>query len=217
MVVKEENGLPVPPLPPCAPAIHIKQFIEKHTHIRPDTCNLQYNWQRLLGKCPWNHQVTLLLAWEYLELYREGKIKLNHCILPQNPKVDLKTIQKTIWLRLSHTQPCWKDLNLPNNSTPPHRDDNDNDNTTAIPCTIEEQAEAKVTLTGHWTCGAKVRFDWFLFILNLLFIFLQSLRDQETNIEKYLNGDLKEELLNMLQCLHPAGMNYDITDSESSD
>ena len=82
---------------------------------------------------------------------------------------------------------------------------------------MEEWAEAKVTLTRHWTHGVKVRFDWFLFILNLLFIFLQSLRDQETNIEKYLNGDLKEELLNMLQCLHPAGMNYDITDSESSD
>lgn len=50
-----------------------------------------------------------------------------------------------------------------------------------------------------------------------LFIFLQSLKERKANVEKYLNGDLKEELLDMLQRLHSAGMNYDITDSESSD
>jgi len=48
-------------------------------------------------------------------------------------------------------------------------------------------------------------------------MFLQSLKQREANVEKYLNGDLKEELLNMLQLLQSAGMNYDITDSESSD
>ena len=40
---------------------------------------------------------------------------------------------------------------------------------------------------------------------------------REENIKKYLNGDLKEEFLNMLRCLHTAGMNYDMTDMESSD
>lgn len=40
---------------------------------------------------------------------------------------------------------------------------------------------------------------------------------REANVEKYLNGDLKEEFLNMLRRLHAAGMNCDITDSESSD
>ena len=36
-------------------------------------------------------------------------------------------------------------------------------------------------------------------------------------VEKYLDGDLKEELLKMLRRLQSSGMNYDITDSESSD
>ena len=40
---------------------------------------------------------------------------------------------------------------------------------------------------------------------------------REENVKKYLNGNLKEELFNMLQHLHATGMNYDITDSESSD
>jgi hypothetical protein len=57
----------------------------------------------------------------------------------------------------------------------------------------------------------------FLFILCLFFIFLQSLKERKANVEKYLNGDLKEGLLDMLQHLHSAGMNYDITDSESSE
>jgi hypothetical protein len=57
-------------------------------------------------------------------------------------------------------------------------------------------------------------------MLGLLFIFLiilQLLKQREANVEKYLNGELKEDLLNMLQHLHSAGMNYDITDSESPD
>src|ERR1700678_3118454 len=57
----------------------------------------------------------------------------------------------------------------------------------------------------------------FLFILSLMFIFLQSLKERKANVGKYLTGDLKDDLLNMLECLHPASMNYDITDSESSD
>ena len=36
-------------------------------------------------------------------------------------------------------------------------------------------------------------------------------------VEKYLDGDLKEELLKMLRHLQSSGMNYNITDSESSD
>jgi len=175
VVVREEQGLPVPSLPPCAFAIYVKQFIKKHSHTGPDTSNIQYNWQSPLGKCLWNCQATLLLAQKYLELYRGGKIKVYHNILPYDPKVDLKTIQKTIWLRLFHTQTYWKDLNMPNNSTPPHRDDNDNDDTTAVPSTMEERAKGKVTLTRHQMHGIKVRIDLFLFILSLLFIFLQSL------------------------------------------
>ena len=159
MVVREEHGLPLPLFPPCAPAIHVKQFVEKHTRTGPDASNIQYNWRKPLGKCPWNRQTTLLLAREYLELYRGGKIKLNHRILPYNPKVDLKTIQKTIGQRLSRTQTYWKDLNLPNNSTPPHRDDDDDDDTTAVPCTIQERAEGKVTLTRRQACGTKVRIN----------------------------------------------------------
>lgn len=213
--MKEEHGLPVLPLPPCAPAIHVKQFTEKHSRTGPDPCNIQYNWQRPLGICSWNRQATLLLAQEYLELYRGGKIKLNRRILLYNPKIDLKTIQKTIRLRVSRTQTYWKHLNLPNYGTPP--DEDDDDNTTAAPCTMEERAEGKVTLTRRRTRGLKVRIDLFLFILSLLFIFLQSLKDRKANIGKYLNGDLKEGLLNMLERLHSAGMNYDITDSESSD
>ena len=57
-------------------------------------------------------------------------------------------------------------------------------------------------------------------MLGLLFIFLrflQLLKQRIANVEKYLNGDLKEELLNMLELLCSAGMNYDITDSESPD
>jgi hypothetical protein len=50
-----------------------------------------------------------------------------------------------------------------------------------------------------------------------MFIFLQSLKERKANIGKYLTGDLKDDLLNMLECLHLAGMNYNITDSESSD
>ena len=218
--MREEHGLPVPPLPPCAPAIHVKQFTEKHTRNGPDTHNIQYNWQRPLGKCPWNHQATLLLAQEYLELYKGGKIKLNKRILPYNPRADLKTIQKTIRLRLFCTQNYWKDLNLPNNSTPPYRDDDhdhDHDTNAGIPRTMQDQAEGKVTLTRRRTRRMSVRIDSFLLILSLLFIFLQSLKEQKASVEKYLSGDLKEELLNMLQHLHSAGMNYDITDLESSD
>ena len=40
---------------------------------------------------------------------------------------------------------------------------------------------------------------------------------QEENIKKYLNGDLMAEFLNMLRHLHAAGMNYDMTNLESSD
>ena len=70
--MREEHGLPTPLLPPCAPAIHVKQFVKKHTHIGPETGNIQYNWLKPLGLSPWNHEATLLLAKEYLELYRGG-------------------------------------------------------------------------------------------------------------------------------------------------
>lgn len=160
MVVREEHGLPVLPLPLCAPAIHVKQFNEKNSRTGPDPLNIQYNWRSPLGKCPWNRQATLLLAREYLEIYREGRIKLNHRVLPYHPKVDLKTIQKTIRLRLFRTQTHWKDQNLPNNSTSPQR--NDNDDTTVVPCTMEEQATRKVTLTRRRMRGLKVRIDQFL-------------------------------------------------------
>ena len=113
-------------------------------------------------------------------------------------------------------QTYWKGLNFPNNRTQTHKDDND-DSTTAAPCTTQERAEGKVTLTRCRTCGNKVRIHSFLFILSLMFIFLQSLKERKANVGKYLTGDLKGNLLNMLECLHPAGMNYDITDSESSD
>ena len=139
--------------------------------------------------------------------YKGGKIKVNHRILPYDPKVDLKTIQKTICQRLFCTHMYWKNQNLSNN----------NDNNTAVPSTMQEQAEGRVTMTRCWICGTKVRIHSFLFILTLLLIFLQSLEDWEANIRKYFNGDLKKELLNMLHCLQSAGMNYDITDSESSD
>ena len=167
MLAREEHGLPVLPLPPCAPAIHVKQFIEKHSRTGPDASDIQYNWRKPLGKCPWNRQATLLLAREYLEQYREGRIKLNHIILPYNPKVDLKTIQNTIRLRLFRTRTYWKDLNLPND-TQTHRDDDDR--TTAVPCTTQEQAEGKVTLTRRRTRGSKVRIDSFLFISSLMLI-----------------------------------------------
>jgi hypothetical protein len=218
VVVTEEQGRPVPPLPPCAPATHVKQFVEKHSRTGPDASNIQYNWQSSLSTCPWNRQATLFLAQEYLELYREGKIKVNDNFLPYDPKVDLKTIQKTIRMRLVRTQTYWKNLKLPNNSTQPHGydDDNDMDNTTAVPSTIEEQAERKVALTRRRMRGLKVRIDSFLFILSLLFIFLQLLKEREANVKKYFSRELEEELLNMLRHLHPAGMNYDITDSESS-
>ena len=133
---------------------------------------------------------------------------MNRRILPYNPKVDLKTIQKTICQRLFCTHTYWKKQNLPNNG---------NNNTTAVPSTMQEQAEGRVTMTRHWTHGTKVRIHSFLFILTLLLIFLQSLEDQEANVRMYFNGDLKKELLNMLHRLQSAGMNYDITDSESSD
>ena len=158
MVVREEHGLPVLPLPPCAPAIHVKQFNGKHSRTGPDPSNIQYNWRSPLGQCPWNRQATLLLAREYLELYRDGKIKLKHHILPYNPKVDVKTIQKTIQLRLVCTQIYWKDKNLPINSNR-YDDDDDDDDTTAVPCTIEERAERKLTLTRHRMCGLKVSID----------------------------------------------------------
>ena len=133
---------------------------------------------------------------------------MNCCILPYDPKVDLKTIQKSICQKLFRTHMYWNKQNLPNN------DDND---TTAVPSTMQEQAEGRVTMTRHQTHGTKVRIHLFLFILTLLLIFLQSLKDWEAKIRKYFNGDLKKELLNMLHCLQSAGMNYDITDSESSD
>jgi hypothetical protein len=218
-VVREEHGLPVLPLPPCAPAIHVKQFIEKHTRTGPDPCNIQYNWQQPLGKCPWNRQATLFLAREYLELYKEGKIKLNGRVLPYDSEeeVDTKTIQKTIRMRIARTQAYWKDLNLPNNGAPPHRDDYINDDTTTVPCPRQERAEERVTLKRRRMRGVKVRIASFFFISSLLFIFLQSLKERVANVGKYFNGDQKEELFNMLQRLQSAGMNYDITDSESPD
>ena len=132
---------------------------------------------------------------------------MNRRILPYNRKVDLKTIQRTIRMRLVRTQIYWRDQNLPNNNT---------DDITAVPSTIQERAEAKVTLTRRRTRATKV-IDLFLFILSSLFIFLQSLKEREKDVAKYFNGDLKEELLNMLYRLHSTGMNYDITDSESPD
>ena len=81
-------------------------------------------------------------------------------------KVDLKTVEKTIRQRLLRTQTYWKDLN---NRTPPHRGDDDNDDTTAVPYTMQERAEGKVTLTRHRMHGTKVRIDlklslWFIFL-----------------------------------------------------
>jgi hypothetical protein len=156
VVVKEEHGLPVLPLPPCAPANYVKQFVEKHTRTGPDASSIQYNWRKPLGKCPWNRQATLLLAREFLEMYREGKIKLNDRVLPYNPKVDLKILQKTIRQRVSRTQTYWKELNLPNKSTP---DSDDDDNTTAAQCTRQERAERRVTMTRRRMRGTKVRID----------------------------------------------------------
>jgi hypothetical protein len=153
--VREEHGLPVLPLPPCAPAVHVQQFNKKHSRTGPDPSNIQYDWRSPLGKCPWNRQATLLLAREYLELYTEGKIKLKHRILPYNPKVDLKTLQKTIRERLARTQICWKGQNLHNSGTPPHRDDDDD--TTAVPSTMQERADRKVTLTRRRMRGITVR------------------------------------------------------------
>lgn len=163
--MKEEHGLPVPPMPPCAPAIHVKQFIEKNIRTGPDPYDIQYNWRGVLGKCPWNRQATLFLAQEYLELYKGGKIKLNQSILPYNSEVDLPTIQKTIRQRLLRTQSYWRVQNLPNNNSSPHRDDDDD-------TTMEERAEGKVRSTRRRMRGFKVRIDSFLFILSFLFIFL---------------------------------------------
>jgi hypothetical protein len=133
--------------------------------------------------------------------------------LPYNPKVDQKTIQKTIQQRLFRTQTYWKDQNLLNNNTSPHGDDDD---ITTVPSTMQERAEGKVTSTRRRTCGLKV-IDSFLLILSPLFIFLQSLKERKANVDKYFKGDLKKKLLNMLHRLHSAGMNYDMTDSESPD
>lgn len=80
---------------------------------------------------------------------------MNCHILPYDPKVDLKVIQKTIRQRLFRTQTYWKDLNLRNNST--HGGDNDNDDTTAVPSTMEERAEGKVAMTRRRMRGLKVR------------------------------------------------------------
>ena len=82
---------------------------------------------------------------------------MNRRILPYNSEVDLKMVQKTIRQRLVRTQICWKGQDLPNNSTPAHRDDDED--TAAVPCTMEEQAERKVTLTRRRMRGMKVRID----------------------------------------------------------
>ena len=166
--MREEHGLPVLPLPPCAPAVLVKQFNEKHSRTGPDPSNIQYNWRSPLGRCPWNRQATLLLAREYLELYREGRIKLKNRILPYDPKVDLKTLQKTIRQRVIRTYICWKGQDLPNNSTSPHRDDDDD--TTAVPSTMQERAERKLILTRRRMRGIKVRIDYFLCILSPIHI-----------------------------------------------
>ena len=135
---------------------------------------------------------------------------MNRRVLPYDPKVDLKAIQKTIRQRLSRTQTYWKDLNLPNN----RRDDDDD---TAEPCTMQKRAEDKVTSTRRRMRGIKVRINSSWGLLFIFLVFLQLLKQREANVEKYLDGDLKKKLLNMLQHLHSAGMNYDITDSESPD
>ena len=67
--------------------------------------------------------------------------------------VDLKTLQKMIWLRVVCTQTYSEDKN---NSTPPHSDDDDN---TAVSCTMEEWAKRKLTLTRHRMHGVKVRIN----------------------------------------------------------
>lgn len=162
--MREEYGQPVLPLPPCAPANYVKQFVEKHTRTGPDVSNIHYNWRRPLGKCPWNRQATLLLAREFLQLYREGGIKLNQLALPYDPKVDLKILQKTIRQRVSRTQTYWKERNLSNKSTPDSDDDDDDDTTAAQ---WQGRAERRVTSTRRRMRGTKVRIDsW-----NLLFIF----------------------------------------------
>ena len=146
--------------------MHVKQFNVKHSRTGPDPFNIQFNWLSTLGKCPWNCQATLLLAREYLELYREGKIKLKHRVLRYHPKVDLKAIQKTIRLRLVRTQNHLKDKNLPNNSTP-HQTDDDEDITT-VPYTMQERADLKIALTRRRMRGIKVRIDEYFFIVSLI-------------------------------------------------
>lgn len=161
--MREQDGFPVLPLPPCAPTVHVKQFKKKLSRSGPDPSNIQFNWRSALGKCPWNRQAILLLAREYLELYREGKIKLKHRVLPYNSKVDLSTLQKTIRQRLFRTQTYWKDKNLP-----PQSNSDDDDDTTVVPCTVEERVERKLTLTRRRMRGLKVRIHQFLFVLSLI-------------------------------------------------
>ena len=123
-----------------------------HNSLRSTPASdLTFPTSNIIGRCRWvcargTARQLCFLHRSTLNYTGGGGIEVDCCILPYNAKVDLKTIQKTIRLRLVRTQTYWKELNS-----------RDNDDSDAIP--LQKRAEEKVTLTRRRTRGTHVRKD----------------------------------------------------------
>ena len=130
-MVKEEAGIPVTPLPPCALQEMVKPFSEGRGR-GPSLENLQFNWRKCLGICKWNRQATSLLAEDYLQMFQSGQIKCRGRALPYDPEINIKLVKDTIRLRLKRTQMHWRNENIITH-------DVNNDDTLNPPATREER------------------------------------------------------------------------------
>ena len=156
-MVREESGLPRSPLPPCAPAAHVKLFNSGETRFGPDPLNIQYNWRGFLAKCKWNRQATALLAKEYHTLFQEQQIIHNGRALIYDLTIDTNRIRKTIQTRLNRMQMHWKNENIPQHASPDDSDDNiDMNGARGAPHTPEELAIDRAASTRRQRRAALV-------------------------------------------------------------
>jgi hypothetical protein len=147
-MVKEVSGIPKGPLPPCALAHEVQHFNDGISRVGPDPANIQYFWPGALGKCKWNKQATSLLASEYHNLYREGRIIHNGNVLPYDSSISMKEFEKKIRTRLQRTQIHYRNANRPQN--------NDSRNTDVPLPTPSELASLRLKGNRIHRRGAKV-------------------------------------------------------------
>jgi hypothetical protein len=148
VLVREELNLPVGQLPECAPPDLVKAFCKAGTRsgTGPRVDRVVYNWRGGLSTCKWNKQASAILAEEYANLLKSGRVKHCDIVIPYDPKTtNVSALCKKIPERLQRTQFHWKQANdpdtLPQNTT----DESDADGDGMTTMTAAEKAALRRT------------------------------------------------------------------------